>query len=171
MNLEPLLTIAEVATAFAGFASLVTIVATRGIETWTRGPRIRFMLMIYMSLSSILFSLLPFTFLYFELPTTMVWRLSGGILGLYLAVILVLISPSVIRLVQDAELNLAVSASTWLLGAAAAVIQFLALLDIVQASLGTYFLGTLYFLFLSGVSFLRLVVLSIWPATDADESG
>jgi hypothetical protein len=62
-NAEPLLTVAEVAVAFAGFASLVTVVARRGIETWTEGNMVRFRLMIYMSLSSIFFARLVSNFI------------------------------------------------------------------------------------------------------------
>ena len=73
-DLDPLLTIAEVSVAFAGFASLVTIVVRRDVQSGTDGNIVRFKNMIYMGLASILFALLPFAPLYFEIESESVWR-------------------------------------------------------------------------------------------------
>ena len=161
MNLDPLLTIAEVSVAFAGFASLVTVVARRDIGTWDGGNLLRFRLMIYMSLSSILFALLPFAFFYFDMPEEQAWRVSGGILGIYLGLYLSSIAPQMRRLVAEGDLNGYVAAISAVLGISTASVQLLALAGVLAASIGTYYIGTLYFLFLSGLSFARLVGLSI----------
>jgi hypothetical protein len=169
-DLDPLLTIAEVSVAFAGFASLVTVVARRDIKSWNEGNLVRFRLMIYMSLSSILFALLPFAFLYFKLESETVWRYSGGLLGLYLGSYLSLSIPVFVKLVRSGELNGFVASTTASLGIVAAMVQILSFFYVFQPSVGTYFVGALYFLFLSGVSFVRLVAVSILPGDNSGDT-
>jgi hypothetical protein len=166
---EPLLTIAEVSVAFAGFASIVTVVASRGLEAWGPGNRMRFRLMIYMSLSSVLFSLLPFSFVLLEVSESTTWGLSSAALALFLGSYLIFSIPGFSRLVRNGELNGYVAALSIGLGLVAVAVQVLSLVQIVSPPEGAYFVGVLYLLVLSAISFARLVAVSILPAS-VDES-
>jgi hypothetical protein len=73
-NLDPFLTVAELSVAFAGFASIVTIVARQDKDAWNDGNVNRFQLMVTSSLASIFFALIPFSFLYFGFNSNEIWR-------------------------------------------------------------------------------------------------
>ncbi len=162
-NAEPLLTVAEVAVAFVGFASLVTVVARRGIETWAEGNMVRFRLMISMSLSSIFFALLPFAFLAFEWKEERSWLICSLSLGIYLAVTLSTSTRGYIALAKQGQLNPFVVGSLSLVVLGATILQLAGVLGAVQPSLGTYLVGVLSLLLLSAVSFARLVSNVILP--------
>ena len=161
---DPLLTIAEVSVAFAGFASIVTVVASRGADSWSAGNLVRFRLMIYMSLSSVLFSLLPFSFLLFNVSELATWQTSSSILGIYLGCYLVLTIRGFISLVRQGQLNIYVTGFTAALGVSAILVQLFSIIDAVSAHEGAYFVGVLYLLLMSAISFARLVAVSILPA-------
>jgi hypothetical protein len=169
-DLDPLLTIAEVSVAFAGFASLVTVVARRDVDSWHEGNLMRFKLMIYMSLASVLFALLPFAFLYFGVAEIQVWRFSGGLVALFLGCYLAVTIPTFIQLAARGELNGYVAWVLTSLGIFTVILQGLGFFYVIEPSIGTYFIGTGYFLFLSAVSFARLVGASIPPAHHSNDS-
>ena len=83
-----LFTIAEVAAAFAGFSTLVVVVARRSRDTTGRLATTRLTNMLRLSLLVILFSLVPYLPTYSGLSKIGAWRVSSGLFAtLWLAYI------------------------------------------------------------------------------------
>ena len=77
-----LLTTAEVAVAFAGFASLVTILGRRSAQVDPRIIALRFRGMLTNSLLVVAFSMIPLVLFRYGLGEVVVWRLSSILLAL-----------------------------------------------------------------------------------------
>ena len=154
---DALLTIAQIAVAFAGFASIFTAVTGRNGTIKSPVDRMRFRVMLYASLSAIGFSLLPFVFLYMGVLEAHVWRVCSSILALYLGVNLLLRGRAVFRLVRKRELNPAFAFPAMAVSGGVIVLQLAVLADLVSPSIGPYFLGLYYLLAQSAVSFSTLV--------------
>ena len=90
-----LLTIAEVAVAFAGFASLVSILGQRSAQDNFHVSSVRMRAMVLYSLLVVTFSLFPFVFNRYGLRDEAVWRVSSALFAIaVLAVEVWLIRPS-----------------------------------------------------------------------------
>jgi hypothetical protein len=83
---DTLLTIAEIAVALAGFASIVSVIAQRAEESSRVADSHRLRLMLEVALRNAGFAVLPLPFLQFAPSDPMIWRAASG---LYLAVALV----------------------------------------------------------------------------------
>jgi hypothetical protein len=155
---DALLTTAEIAVAFAGFASVVTVFRRRDDRSLSPPDIVRFQLMISASLSVVLFALLPFAFLFFGSAEPRIWSTSSAILALYLGTSLVIITRRTLSLASAKALSPLV---TWPFLVAAIGVFVLQVLNaagvVFQRELGPYFLGLLYLLVLSGFSFARLL--------------
>ena len=81
-EVDILLTTAELAVAFAGFASLVTILGRRSSRVDPRIIAMRFRGMLTNSLLVVAFSMIPLVLLRYGLSETVVWRLSSILLAL-----------------------------------------------------------------------------------------
>ena len=81
-EVDILLTTAEVAVAFAGFASLVTILGRRSSQANPRIVAMRFRGMLTNSLLVVAFSMIPLVLFRYGLPETVVWRVSSALLAL-----------------------------------------------------------------------------------------
>ncbi len=81
-EVDILLTTAELAVAFAGFASLVTILAHKSSRVDPRIVAIRFRGMLTNSLLVVAFSMIPLVLFRYGLGETVVWRLSSVLLAL-----------------------------------------------------------------------------------------
>lgn len=75
---ELLYTIAEVAVAFAGFASLVSVLGRRYSRDDPRLDALRLRAMLLSSLIVVGFSLFPFLPMWLGVPDAAVWRISSG---------------------------------------------------------------------------------------------
>lgn len=82
-----LLTISEVAAAFAGFASLVTILGQRAARDDVRVSSVRMRAMVLYSLLVVAFSLLPFFFNRYGMPEIIVWRMSSLLFAIAIAAV------------------------------------------------------------------------------------
>ncbi len=82
---DTLLTIAELAVALAGFASLVSVIGGRRNETLRVVASLRLRLMLEVALRNAAFAVLPLPFLQLAPSDPMVWRISSG---LYIAMTL-----------------------------------------------------------------------------------
>jgi len=153
-----LLTTAEVAVAFAGFASIVTAFRRREHGEWTPQDVLRFQLMITSSLSAVFFALLPFAMSFFGASEPGVWSYGSGALALYLVLASALVARRTLSLTSGAALNPYISWSFLACGIVA-----IALLGLNTAGffpnreLGPYFVGLMYLLVLAGVSFARMI--------------
>ncbi len=78
-NSDFLLTIAEIAVAFAGFASLVTALTERSDGEHPMVQATRFRGMVILSLTVVAFSLVPFVPLRLGASSAMSWRITSGL--------------------------------------------------------------------------------------------
>lgn len=85
-HLDTLLTIAEIAVALAGFASIVSVIAQRAEESSRVADSHRLRIMLEVALRNAGFAVLPLPFLEMAPSDPVVWRVGSG---LYLAVALV----------------------------------------------------------------------------------
>jgi hypothetical protein len=167
-NLDPFLTIAEMSVAFAGFASIVTIVARQDKDAWNPGNVNRFQVMVSSSLASAFFAMLPFSLLYFGFNSNEIWRYLSGVFAIYFLVLSIGF-PAIVRLVRAGELSPKVAYPLAIMILSVTILQILAVIGAIKSSIGTYYLGTLCLLFLSAVSFARLVALCIVPQSKSNQ--
>ena len=169
---EILLTIAEVAIAFAGFASLVAVLGQRSSHDDPRVLGTRMRGMILFSLLAVAFSLLPFILYRFELAESSMWRLSSGLFLLGFFSVGVWLVRAVKRLsdldvpalpvapVIRVVLFVSVTTGTILLALNTVVVAPRLMPAVYLVSLGVC-------LFLSGLPF-SLIVFSFLPRIDSD---
>jgi hypothetical protein len=159
---DALLTTAEVAAAFAGFASVVTVFRRRQHEGWEPGDVLRFQLLITASLSTVFFALLPFAVGFFGASEPTIWSWSSGALGLYVALLLGMILRRGLALTTAGSLNPWVAWPFTVGGGVAVVLQVLNAAGwVFERELGPYFVGLLYLLVLAGVSFGRMLPIGL----------
>ena len=99
-----LFTIAEVAAAFAGFSTLVVVVAQRSRDSTSELSTVRLTNMLRLSLLVILFSLVPYLPTYSGISRVGAWRISSG---LFAALWLAYIAYGLRHMVLDGTLRLA----------------------------------------------------------------
>ena len=161
---EVLLTIAEVAIAFAGFSGLVAIFGSRAAGRWSRSDRYRLALMLETSLAAILFAFLPFSLRYLNVEGSVLWTVSSGGLATFLLVELILVIPRTRRLYRGSGETLSptfglIIASLALL---ALIVQVLNAAGIgLHRDFGPYLVGLLLLLVVSGIQFVRLLFMGI----------
>ena len=83
---EVLLTLAEVAVAFAGFSGVVAVFGRRDPTSWSFADRVRFSSLVASSLSLLLLCILPFTLLALQIPEESVWRGLSAFVAVYFIV-------------------------------------------------------------------------------------
>ena len=158
-GLDPLLSVAEISAAFAGFAGIVSAIAHRGTDVWQPGNLTRLHLMIYSSLAATLMALVPFLF---ALNTDVInWTLCVGVFAAFLIVFSTIQIRTFIRLVREGALNGYVatfSAGITLFGTGT---QILGVFGVFEAGLGVYFVGIFCLLVVCSIAFVRLVTATI----------
>lgn len=77
---ETLRTIAEVATAFAGFSGVVVVLGRRDKSEWTYEDTSGIVMLLFSSLGVVFFAFVP---LLVEAAGVPVWRISNGLFGVY----------------------------------------------------------------------------------------
>ena len=169
---EILLTIAEVAVAFAGFASLVGVLGQRSSRADPRVLGTRMRAMILFSLLAVAFSLVPFVLYRYELDESSVWRFSSGLFLLGFLAVGVWLARAVTRLrgldlpirpvapFIGAVLFVSVTTGTILLALNTVFVAPRLMPAVYLTSLGVC-------LFLSGLPF-SLIVFSFLPRIDSD---
>ena len=78
-----LLTFAEVSVAFAGFSGVVAVFGRRDPGTWSFADRVRFFMLVHVSLSSLLLCIVPFGLLALNVAEASVWRSLSALFVLY----------------------------------------------------------------------------------------
>jgi hypothetical protein len=169
-NADLLLTIAEIAVAFAGFASLVSALSSGRSAKRALAQSILFRTMVLMSLTVVAFALLPFMTHGFGISPSMAWRLAsglfllGGSAGLYTG----------IRYLLNARSATGPMKGVGRLVASIDIPAGVALLLLAANTLGfggafvsdSYIAALLLYLFGSGVSFAALLFSHIHPVTN-----
>jgi hypothetical protein len=152
-----LLTTAEIAVAFAGFASVVAVFRRRE-DSWAPQDVLRFQLMITASLAVVFFALFPIAIHFFGASASSVWSFSSGVLCLFISLTLGLVARRAVSLTVEANLNPYISWSFIAAGLATVALQALNAAGVIfEQELGPYFVGLLYLLFLAAVSFARML--------------
>ncbi len=164
-----LLTVAEVAVAFAGFASLVSVLSSPSTQDHPLVQSIRFRAMVTMSLIVVAFSLVPFVPFLLGVSPSVSWRISSalfflsGLAGTINGVRHVAIGRATVGSPKGGSVRVvvvfgAVAVALLLLGANA--LGFTA-----AAAPGIYAAALLLFLFGSGTAFAALLFSHIYPIT------
>lgn len=168
---DVLLTLAEVAVAFAGFASVVAIFQARWTRTETPFDLFRFWIMLAFSLATLFFALMPLCLHFLGLGDAAVWRTSSLLLALFVVgnglLIRRLIRRGVQAVVSSLTPALSVGANvTYAITLVAQVSNALGLLG--GPDFGLYLLGLLMLLLGAAVNFARLVWVgssSLWSSS------
>ena len=100
LEADLLLTVAEVAVAFAGFASLVGILGQRSARDDPRVLGARMRGMVLFSLLAVFFALLPILLARYGLDDVLVWRTSSALFAFALASVGVWLIWTVSRLIR-----------------------------------------------------------------------
>jgi hypothetical protein len=149
---DTLLTIAEIAVALAGFASIVSVIAQRADENSRIADSYRLRLMLEVALRNAGFSVFPLLFLQLAPSDPLVWRASSGI---YLVAALI---HGTIRLKAQKKIGphwFTVSAQVFL--AMTAVASLANVLGLGGAHAFSLYLASLLFgLSVSGLAFLAV---------------
>ena len=157
---ETLLTIAEIAVAFAGFSSIVVLFRNREAGAWDSLVAFRYHAMLGGSLTTAAFSVLPLVVVWLSVPADQVWRVSSGVLFVWFVVQIVgqlRIRPMFPGLSGQAWWILFLSISV---GAAIALALNCAGVAF-KGSPSQFMLGITWILFLSGWQFFQLVRLPL----------
>lgn len=155
---EVLLTLAEIAVAFAGFSSVVAIFQ-RGTERGAAGyDRFRFWVMLEHSLAALLFSLLPFPLHFVGLADGAVWSACG----LALVAFCVGHGTTTRYLAWRGHPAVLSSLRSWLTVLASTVYLAIVVSQVVNVlvwgrAFGPYLLGVFLLLFAAGVNFVLLL--------------
>lgn len=157
-----LLTTAEVAVAFAGFASVVTVFRRQEHGAWASQDVLRFQLMITASLSVVFFALLPFAIRFFGASEPQVWSCGSGALCLHFVLTTALLARRTLSMTNDSALNPYITWSFLAGGTVAIVVLALNTVGLfLEQELGPYFVSLLYLLVLAGVSFARMLPIGL----------
>jgi hypothetical protein len=168
-NADLLLTIAEIAVAFAGFASLVSVFSSSRSEKRALAQSILFRTMVLMSLTVVAFALVPFVTHGFGVPPSVSWRLAsglfllGGSFGLYTGIRYLVNARSVTGPMKGAT-RLIVMVDVPAFFALSMLTANTFGLSVAFAS-DAYVAALLLYLFGSGVSFAALLFSHIHPVT------
>ncbi len=164
-----LLTIAEVAVAFAGFASLVSILGQRSARDDFRVSSVRMRAMVLYSLLVVAFALFPFVFNRYGLSDEAVWRVSSALFAIAVAAVEVWLIRRVMRLHALSHRTLPVLVIV-IPTLSLAGLTLLANATIVPSSLtaAVYLTGLGLLLFLAGLVF-ALILFSFLARVDSDE--
>ena len=168
-NADLLLTIAEVAVAFTGFASLVSVLSSPSIQEHPLVQSIRFRAMVTMSLIVVAFSLVPFVPLRLGVSAAVSWRISSALfllaalVGVINGARHVAIARATVGRVKGGNMRLVA-----IFGGAAIAILLLGANTLGFTAVvapGIYAAALLLFLFGSGAAFAALLFSHIYPIT------
>ena len=159
MDLEPLTTLAEVAIAFAGFASIVIVFGNRGRRGIPLVFRVATRGMLLCSLTVVFAAFLPFVLAKVQLTTLNLWQASHGC---FLAILIILVMAAG---KDGAKVKGAVALRIRVLGGIPLVLA----IGFVCAGLfgwypaAAYILALLTLMLLSAIHFVNIVMMYITP--------
>jgi hypothetical protein len=159
-----LMVMAQLAVAFAGFASLATALGDRSGAPQTRVDAGRLTNMLMVSLCTAMLSLAPMIPTLFGLPEEVVWRSSAAVAVANMAIF----SPGIVRRTQRMKLYVGFSMVTNSLNIGLAVLATLAFLACALGiaaprSSATYVAGLLLMLLISAIVFFRVIASLLKP--------
>jgi hypothetical protein len=158
-----LLTIAEIAVAFAGFSSIVVLFQNRTEGAWVPLDAVRFRLMLQSSLLAASFAVLPLPIHKLGVPSGVVWPLCGCILAVFLG--LGGVAQFRARRLFSGASSMVRWASFQLLFWASFLAQLLNASGLVfHREPGPYIFGVCWLLFWAGYQFYQLMIPARPPA-------
>ena len=158
---EVLLTIAEVAVAFAGFASIVVAFQHGEPSSWPPAVPVRLRAMVESSLGTMFCSLLPFQLHYWGIDGAALWRASSAISSLALAILTVVFYKRA-RPFLGEGLSTTFTLTVAAVALAVIVLQLSNVLGMpAPANFGNYLAAILWSLGVTAMVFLRLVIYPI----------
>ena len=152
--------IAEIGAALAGFSGIVVALRQRSAEGWPVAEVLRLRFMLYMSVFTFLFALLPFAPFYLGAPSAFTWRLSSLALALAFGALLVVYAARA----RPAQSGLD---ARWWYGYMSTGSTLVALLVANTAGLlggpsfGLYLIGLFWLLLFTATVFVRMVLAPI----------
>ncbi len=154
-----LLTIAEVAVAFAGFASIVGILGQRSASSPPRVNALRMRIMLLHSLILVAFSLVPHLLHSYGLQDEMVWRASSALYLIVMPIVTLLLLPRIRALRSEGYTGRAGYVAYTILSLEA-ILSLANVLGLTQQAAAAIYLTVLALrMFLSGLAF-SLVIFS-----------
>lgn len=159
------LTIAEISVAFAGFSGVVVVMGRRSAGDWRTGETLRFWQMIEVSLTALVFSLLPIVFHHIGLPVAYTWASCSGMLALVSGIQM---GRAVWRTKKAARTDKSISLSFTTLFFLVGIVVVLLLIGNTlgigfKRTLAPYLIGVFWQLCLGCVLFWRLLRFSDFP--------
>lgn len=156
---DVLLSLAEIAVAFAGFASIVAIFQRSSDQDGDAFDVFRFWVMLEFSFAALFFSLFPLLLGFLGLSVAVVWSVSGGGLiafvfahGVFTSRLIGRREPAVVS-----SLTRALSAVANVAFATILLTQALNIVGVFGRSFAPYLAGLLLVLFGAALNFVRLV--------------
>ena len=162
------LTIAEISVAFAGFSGVVAVFGRRSPDKWRSGDILRFWQMIEVSLSALIFSLLPFILHYIGLPDASTWATCSALLAVISSVQMARAGFRTVKAAgTDPSIKLGFTIPFLLIGFVIVLFQVGNTVGIVfHRELAPYLIGVFWQLSLACVLFWRLLKYSDLPNSD-----
>lgn len=161
---ELLPTLAEIAVAFAGFASLVSILGGRSSGEQLVANIVRLRGMLQSAVYVLAFSLAPFVPARFGVSDEISWRATGLVFALFTLVPL----PFTYRKVLSSPVNSRVAISIGLMQLVAGLVLAASVAVLSQTVVvGAYHLSLMVFLAMSSILFMRVVTSAYGGSTPA----
>ena len=153
-----LLTLAQVAIGLAGFSAILVALSGKPHQ-WTPVDAFRIRNILALSFQSVFLSLVPFALAFFSLPESTVWQVSLLILAIGTLGGVLLVLSGVYRLSRSerAVLNAVVVSTVVAVLCVTAIVELLAVFDIVRPASGVFFLGLVVLLGISTVLVARFL--------------
>jgi len=163
---DVLLTIAELAVAFAGFASVVVLFQHRDPRQWPPAVVVRLRTMIESSLATLFSALFPLILYHFGLSGGMLWTACSLLLALSLAATSAVIWRRSRGPLARGDLSRPFSATVFAITVLVFVVLLLNAGEVLfHQSFGPYLLGVSWHLVFASLMFLRVVMVPADPSS------
>lgn len=159
---EVFLAVAMISVVFAGFSGMITSLRQRSSNEWNRGDILRVWQMIEVSLSALLFSLLPFVFYHANLSPAATWASCSFMLAFVQSIQLARAGYRTFRVAgNDQTISLRFTIPFLVIGIIIFMLQVINTADIgFHRTNSPYFIGLFWQLSLTCVLFRRLLKFS-----------
>jgi hypothetical protein len=162
-------TLAEIAIAIAGFSGIVSVFGRRSVGPWSVADRNRLLALVIVSLTALLFSVLPFVLLSIPVSESTCWQSLSFLLVIPTVMFAVPMIPiaNEARRVQrnEREVSLAISV-IFICGDLLAIVVLL-INGLLLGVVWPYLAALIWCLARAAISFVRLIIVSIGGGTAA----
>ncbi len=164
--IDQLLTIAEIALTLAGFAGIIATFQFQNGSSLSRGRVLSLALIVYISLVGTFFAVLPIVLLNFGLPEKSVWAGCSALMAINISAFIVYIWRRTDTNHLSGPIRSFYGAS-FLLASAVVIANIMNCIPgLFDGEYSIYFVNFVFFLFLVGFYFSRLLLHPLWKAVD-----